>query len=65
MTTLSRRNRIEQELKDLPIGKARVIAWETVVRWTESTWEIGTWGKKTSDFQTTVAKLMREETTHA
>ncbi len=53
------RRHIEHELRDLPIGKTRMIAWEAVTRWTEETWEIGTWGKKTTDFADTINQLCR------
>jgi hypothetical protein len=49
---------IENELRSLPVGDTRVIAGEAVTRWTENSWEIGTWGKKTTDLFDTVQNLV-------
>ena len=38
-----KRHLIERELQELSIGHARVIAWEPVIRWSEDSFEIGTY----------------------
>jgi len=53
-------NRVEwisEELRALPIGRTRMIAWEAVTRWAEDSFEIGTWGKKSTTFEETLGKL--------
>ncbi len=60
MENNKRRKLIEQELLDLPVGRVRVIAFEPTHRWTADTWEIGTWGKKTTTLEQTLCQLMRE-----
>lgn len=55
------RRYIESELKSLPIGRVRVIAWRSVVRWSEDAYEIGTWGKKQTTFADTADALERSE----
>ena len=54
---VNRAQRIEAELTGLPVGKTRMIAWECVTRWSETTWEVGTWGKKTTDLVDTLRAL--------
>lgn len=38
-----RRASIRKKLMDLPVGKAQMIAWEAVTRWSDTSWEIGTY----------------------
>jgi hypothetical protein len=52
-----KRTYIERELKELSIGKTRIIAWETVTRWAEDVYEIGTWGKKQATYAETLDTL--------
>ncbi len=50
---------IERELLDLSVGRVRVIAWQPTHRWSVDTWEIGTWGKKTTTLEQTIANLTK------
>ncbi len=52
---------IERELLDLPVGRVRVIAWQPTHRWSVDTWEIGTWGKKTTTLKQTIANLTKHD----
>jgi hypothetical protein len=39
-----RRDLIKCELEELEVGKSKMVAWEAVTRWSEDSFEIGTWG---------------------
>lgn len=45
MNRANRVAQIERELKALPVGHSKVIEWESVTRWSENVYEIGTWGR--------------------
>jgi hypothetical protein len=55
----NRKLSIANELKALTVGHSKMIAWECVTRWSETVYEIGTYGKKQSDFNATLEALAR------
>lgn len=48
---------VSQELDALTVGHTRMIAWEAVTRWGADSYEIGTYGKKTTTKAQTFDKL--------